>query len=44
MTIGGWIVMLLSVTFVVSLASFCFYRVLTSPSRQSELDTQPVDT
>jgi len=29
MTIGGWIFMLVSVGFVVSLAGYCFYRVLT---------------
>ena len=29
MTAGGWISMLVSVSFVVGLVSFCFYRVLT---------------
>jgi hypothetical protein len=30
MTAGGWIFMTTSVIFVVSLVSYCFYRVLTS--------------
>lgn len=31
MTFGGWIVMILSVSSVVALVSFCLYRVLTLP-------------
>jgi hypothetical protein len=31
-TPGGWIVMLVSLTAVVSMASYCLYRVLASPS------------
>lgn len=30
MTIGGWIIMLLSLAFVWGLTGWCFYRVLTS--------------
>jgi hypothetical protein len=30
MTIGGWITMILSVGFVVSLFTWCIFRVLTS--------------
>ena len=35
MTVGGWIFMLVSISCVVSLAGFCFYRVLRV-SRQEE--------
>ena len=31
MTAGGWIVMVLSVGSVLTLVSFCLYRVLTLP-------------
>jgi hypothetical protein len=31
MTIGGWIVMTVSVSMVLMLAAFCLYRVLTLP-------------
>ena len=31
MTLGAWIVMILSVSSVVALVSFCLYRVLTLP-------------
>ena len=31
MTTGGWIVLIVSVTSVASLAGFCFWRVLTAP-------------
>jgi len=31
MTLAGWIFMLVSVGFVVSLVSYCYYRVLTAP-------------
>lgn len=31
MTPAGWTVMLLSVSFVVVLVAWCFYRVLTLP-------------
>jgi hypothetical protein len=30
MTIGGWIIMVLSLTFVWGLTGWCFYRVLTA--------------
>ena len=33
MTTAGWIVMVLSLGFVLSLVGFCFYRVLTAPPR-----------
>ncbi|MBK9119966.1 MAG: hypothetical protein IPM18_10255 [Phycisphaerales bacterium] len=29
---AGWIVMLTSITFVVALVGFCYYRVLTAPA------------
>lgn len=29
MTTGGWIFMSVSVTFVITLAAYCYYRVLT---------------
>jgi hypothetical protein len=31
MTIGGWIIMLVSLAFVWGLTGWCFYRVLTAP-------------
>ncbi len=31
MTAGGWLSLLVSVSFVVGLVSFCFYRVLAGP-------------
>ena len=44
MTTGGWITMLLSVGFVVSLFSWCIYRVLTCKARHlhgiEDIDTQ----
>jgi len=36
MTIGGWIVMLVSVGSVLTLAGFCLYRVLTLPPVDEE--------
>jgi hypothetical protein len=44
MTIGGWIFMILSVSFVVGLAAFCFYRVLTTPTCPSQAEAQPPST
>ncbi|MCS6926036.1 MAG: hypothetical protein NZ578_09060 [Candidatus Binatia bacterium] len=40
MTIGGWIFMVLSVSLVVGLATFCFYRVLTTTTRPPRADVQ----
>ncbi len=31
MTLGGWLMMLVSVGFVLGLSGFCLYRVLTLP-------------
>ena len=36
MTAGGWIFMLVSISFVVSLAGFCFYRVLRVPGEEGK--------
>lgn len=33
MTVAGWILMLGSVSFVVGLTGYCFYRVLTAKPR-----------
>lgn len=50
MTTAGWIVMVLSLGFVLGLVGFCFYRVLTSPRAAGhmqdplELDTHDRDT
>jgi hypothetical protein len=33
MTVAGWFLMLGSVSFVVSLTGWCFYRVVTAPHR-----------
>lgn len=49
MTTGGWIFMLCSIGFVVSLISFCFYKVLTKPTAANhmhaplEIDTRDVE-
>jgi hypothetical protein len=32
MTLGGWVFMLISVSCVIGLATFCFYRVFTAPA------------
>lgn len=45
MTAGGWIFMLGSITAVVSLISFCFYRVLSKPSTMEHMHAPPdIDT
>ena len=36
MTLTGWIFMILSITFVVTLVSWCYYRVLTAPGESTE--------
>jgi hypothetical protein len=35
MTTGGWVFMVVSVGFVVSLVSWCFFKVLTAPPERS---------
>lgn len=42
MTTAGWVFMLSSVTFVVALVSFCFYRVLKQPSSTEHMHA-PLD-
>lgn len=42
MTAYGWVVMLVSMGFVVCLFLFCFYRVLTTPQSQAHLHA-PLD-
>ena len=50
MTLAGWVMMILSVGFVLSLTIFCFYRVLRTPKTTEhmhaplEIDTHDVDT
>ena len=36
LTIAGWIFMLVSVSFVVILTFYCFYRVLTAPTEPAK--------
>ncbi len=36
MTLGGWIFMTVSVSFVVVLVTYCFYRVLFAPGDITE--------
>ncbi len=46
MTLAGWIFMLLSVTVVVSLVVFCFYKLFTTetpPSMHAPLDIDTKD-
>ena len=45
MSTAGWVVMSLSVGFVVCLMVFCFYRVLTSPRAAGHMqDPLEIDT
>lgn len=50
MTTGGWIFMIGSISAVVCLLTFCFYRVLTHPSSTEhthapqDSDTHDADT
>lgn len=47
LTLGGWIVMLLSVGFVTGLLGWCAYRVMNESSPEkvhSQIDIEPVDT
>ncbi len=44
MTTSGWAIMIVSITSVLSLISFCMYRVLTlSPTEVSESMKAPLD-
>ena len=36
MTLEGWIFMIVSITFVVVLTAWCYYRVLTTPGESTE--------
>jgi len=40
MTAGGWVFMLCSVSFVVGLAFWCFWRVLSAPPHRAD-ETPP---
>ena len=42
MTTGGWVIMITSITCVVALASFCYYRVLSKPSSADHMHA-PLD-
>ena len=43
MTILGWLMMIISVGSVISLTTFCLYRVFTlSPDEVSDLDVAPL--
>ena len=42
MTLAGWILMLSSVSFVLVLTAFCFYRVLKAPVTRDHLHA-PLD-
>ena len=37
MTIGGWIIMLLSVSSVTTLMIWCIYKVLTTPGEKEDI-------
>lgn len=39
MTTAGWIFMVCSIGLVVSLVTFCFYRVLSQPETSDTADT-----
>jgi hypothetical protein len=36
MTPEGWLFMILSITFVIGLTAWCYYRVLTTPGDSTE--------
>jgi hypothetical protein len=36
MSTEGWISMILSIAFVISLTAWCYYRVLTTPGESTE--------
>ena len=50
MTLGGWVMMTVSVGFVLTLLTFCFYRVVRTPTSTEhmqaplEIDTHDADT
>lgn len=50
MTPAGWIMMILSITAVTSLVTFCYYKVLTKPQSTEhmhapiDIDTKDRDT
>jgi hypothetical protein len=43
MTPAGWIVMILSIGFVLSLVTFCFGKLLLTPTSTSETMHTPLD-
>jgi hypothetical protein len=43
MTVGGWIFMLVSVSVVIGLATFCYYRVLTTAEESDQDSEVPQD-
>jgi len=43
MTSAGWIVMILSISSVLSLVSYCLYRVLTLPPVEEESLKGPLE-
>lgn len=42
MTPAGWIMMILSITAVTSLVTFCYYKVLTKPESTEHMHA-PID-
>lgn len=36
MTTGGWVIMIISMSSVIALVSFCYYKVLTTPTSTEE--------
>ena len=36
LTVGGWVLLIGSMTFVWALAGWCYYKVLTAPSKTEE--------
>jgi len=42
MTTGGWIFMVCSISFVLGLVSFCFYKVLVKPASANHMHA-PLD-
>lgn len=40
---AGWVVMIFSIVLVVSLVTYCFWKLLTSPATDSEHMHAPLD-
>ena len=44
MTLGGWIIMLISVASVTSLFCWCIYKVLLTPEQEGDIHRFEIET